>query len=242
MTWYFFDPVDGKTIILDANDATGLTADITWIGNRKGGDRWYALDNLDLAGWTIDAYRPFPSSGLPISKTTLQVPSTPGNWAPFGLANDKHGFMVASQDSTGTAADQFTFYDYAGNIIREVLCSDAPDRMNKQCVFLEHDYYVLSEAFETAYQIKKYDARGNLILTRALFGIIGIENASGITTDGKHLYVSVSTQPTSRILKYGVDGKLLRIYNTPGDNLAFEQGITFNGRYIVCRLQILPPP
>lgn len=242
MTWFYFDPKDGTTFVLPANDATDVCPDITWMGIRKGGERWWALNSI--AGVRrLQVYRSFPAGAMPIRTVLLAVPPTPGAWNPFGLTNDKKGFNIVSRDITATVADQFTFYDTNGNIIREALLSDGSDRRVKQHVFLEHDYYVLRTSVETAFQIAVYDPRGIFIRAWGLSGITFAENASGITTDGKFFYVSISSQPGSRIVKFANGlSPAIRTYPSPGDNQAFEQGITFNGRYIICRLQVLPPP
>jgi len=236
VTWVFVDPKDGTTVVLPVTDSALVKRDFTWFGIRKGGDRWHTIEFFESPPfWRCTQYRPEPTSGQPLRAVGFEVPSTPGNWQPFGLTNDKKRLVIMSRDASASSPDQFNFFDVDGNLLAEVPCSDSPDRDNTRLVFLERYYYVVSDVGGSPrWRVKQYDELGNLLNAWVPMGV-GDETVIGITTDGKAIYLMIGTGST-RIEKYSASGVLLRAYDPPGDGLAFSNGITFNGRYLIARL------
>lgn len=244
MSWAFVDIPRVRTIDLPTPAAVGQVRDFVWQGIRKGGERWWALQNDDLLGWTLSTWRPEPGSNQPFTITGLEVPAAPGNWNPLGLTTDKKTFCISSRDITGATPDRLSFYDVQGNLLRSPICSDAPDRDNSRLTFLEHDYYVLSQSGgDQPWFIKVYDARAELIRSFNI-AITNVDSPRGITTDGKYLYVLIvrpSNPAFDRILKIDVRGTQIDSSWSAGDGRVYLNGITFNGHYLIVQVDEAVP-
>lgn len=244
-TWHYIDIPRNRKIQLPTGNPAGLVRDIEWMGIRKGGDRWYALENQDGIGWAFVEYRPNTSTGQIVAHG-IATPPTPGNFNPLGITNDKKGMVVSSRDQSGAQPDQLTFYDYQGNLLREAICSDAPDRDNSRLTFLEHDYYVAAqEGGDAPWRIKVYDSNAELIRKFTLFGLTTQDSIRGLTTDGKYLYVLVvrlSNHIFDRIVKVSVRGEQIASSWAVGDNQQYLNGVTFDGLYLITRLDEFIPP
>lgn len=239
MTWRWIDIPRNRGIDLVAPDPTiSNHRDHTWMGIRKGGERWFVLLEDDTLGWVLQEFRPFPSSGQPIRTIDLQVPSLPTTWNPLGVTNNKKHFIISSRDISAVAVDQLTYYDVDGNLLGEFPTSDALDRDIGRLVWLNHDFYVLADTGgDIRWSCRVYDARAQLIRSFSLVGIAFNELARGITTDGKYLYVLVNSGAVNqRIIKYDVRGAVVDSgFASPGDGFNYQNGITFNGKYLLTR-------
>lgn len=235
--WQFIDIPRQKAITLPTNQPSNSIRDIEWMGIRKGGQTWSAIET----GWAFSRWEPTTSSGQPIVRNTMDTPSIPGNFQPFGLTNNKRYFIVSSRDSTGAQPDQLNFYEPNGTLVREAPCSDTPDRDNSRLTYLNHDYYVVSQVGgDFPWEIKVYDHQAQLLRKFPVLSITGsLDRINGITTDGKYLYLLVrriTNTAFDRIIKLDVRGEEIGTGYTPGDGLSFLNGITFNGIYLIARV------
>lgn len=236
MTWHWIDIPRNRDIPLPANDNANTKRDFTYMGIRKGGHGWVTLENDDVAGWSLSYWTPRPNTGQPNYLFPLTTPTIPTTFNPLGLTNNKKNFIVSSRDVSGATPDQLSYFDYQGNLLAEFPCSDAPDRDNSRLVYLEHDFYVLSNTQgDAAWSVKVYDARAELIRTFGLATIAAGQTPTGITTDGKYLYILIPTVTAARIIKVDVRGKVIDESWSPGDGDTYGNGITFNGKYLLTR-------
>jgi len=242
--WHWVDIPRVRTIQLPSNKTTSEIRDIEWMGIRKGGERWHNLGRDDSGLWAIEECRPTHTSN-PIVRHVLEIPSAPGNWNPLGITNDKKSVIISSRDSTGATADRLCWYDIEGNLLRDLVVSDASDRDNSRLTYLEHDLYVLAqEGGDAPWRIKVYDQRAELIRKIVLTSLSTLDSCRGITTDGKYLYVLVirpSNHAFDKIVKVDVRGTVVRSSWSPGDNQEYLNGITFNGHYLLARIDESPP-
>jgi len=244
--WHYVDIPRNRNIQLPTPNTSDDLRDFEWMGIRKGGERWIAIQNDDTLGWVFTQWRPSPSTGQPFIKYAIDTPPTPGNFNPLGITNDKKGMVVSSRDQSGSQPDQLNFYDYQGNLIREAVCSDAPDRDNSRLTFLEHDYYVVAqEGGDTPWRLKVYDSNAELIRKHTLFGLGTLDSVRGITTDGKSFYI-LHVRPSNHafdgILRVDARGQKIKQSWSPGDSKQYLNGITFNGKYLITRIDEYIPP
>lgn len=236
MTWQYLDPKNGRLPTPEMGNP-GAPRDFFWQGMRKGGDRLWVLTPGD-GPWNLNTWRPGQTSS--IYSITLEDPPDFGNFSPRGVTTDKHHVVVSAQDTTSAQPDSLVYFDYEGNHVATFTCSDASDRANYQLVCLEHDFYVIFFSGE-GFGVKVYDGRGQLIRNFALAGSPLFFDYSGITTDGKCLYVpNVVPNSTSFVRKVDTRGEKILDY-IPPEGEYFQPGITFNGRYLIVNATAIPP-
>ena len=234
MSWCLVDPKDGAVIPLTTSDAANATRGSTWMG------KWWWVLEFFASGvaFRATAYKPF-GGGQPTLTVPLAIPPTPGNYQPQGITNDGKRLVISSRDSAATSPDRFVYYDTNGALIREIACSDSPDRDNKQITFMGHHFYVVTDMQPASprWYVKKYDLNGKLLQIWQPTGTTSSDVVSGITNDGHDLYI-VITSSTTRMERYSPRGVLQRVYPTPGGTKRFLNGLTFNGRHLIARITL----
>lgn len=234
--FYLKDPGPSAAPIQTGNTRSLFLNDITWMGIRKGGDRFWApfkqggvwkLLPMRTDSTTIIA-SPFPVLGMNAVQGTPEV---------RGMTNNKKQLVLIVQDGAVAVADRLQYNDTDGTLLGSFALSDVPIGKSRQLVYLNHDYYVLRDAQEGLPDgaISVYDARGAFI-RRWLLPAVPDEAPvyRGITTDGKNLYIIRTDTPNQVLLKFDTSGKLLRTYSFFSEGAEVPRGvITFDGRYLL---------
>jgi len=211
------------------NTESSFIFDVTWMGIRKGGRRFYALKNSSI----VHVHTPEvvgPDYTLTLANDPVIV-----NPFPRGLTNNKKHFVSTVWDLTSATTDTLQYNDLQGRFIKGFQFSDGPIKKSRALVYLNHDFYVLQDGSNdpVASGLRVYDGRGKLIR------IIALPNgvfAKGITTDGKDLYlINTAGAGAGTILKIDVRGNVVDTHpiGVSTETEVTRWPLTFNGRYLL---------
>lgn len=224
MAPYYKDPYEGDEFPADnTTNATGFLWDHTFFGIRKGGQRLYQLEGLNVV-----RVHNLLTNG-PDYANTLTFDSSIVTPRTRGLTNNKRNLVSIVWD-LNSGADSLHYHDLDGTGIHNHRLSDSPVKVCRALCYLEHEYYVIRFIGEGGYGVYVYSSEGVYIRNWSLPS----GTARGITTDGKHLYVTKIDAGSTSLWKLTVQGQLMRTYTfSVSADLLSLWPITFNGRYLI---------
>lgn len=244
--FFWKDPKSGVEI-QTGNTRTLFLHDFTWMGIRKGGERFWTFANFS-GGWRLFSQREDMNALLQVPQPLIGLNTVQGNAVPRGLTNDKKHMVFVTHDTTLAVADRLQYNDINGNLLTSYALTDGLVNKLRQIVFLEHDYYIIREVDPDVDSgaVHIYSKTGVFIRSWLLPTVppeFPQPTYRGITTDGKFLYINRVDQPSQVMLKFDVQGNLLRQYSlgSPLDGLRPRWPITFNGRYLLIQHFFLGP-
>ena len=227
--WHYGD-MRTAVHIASPNTETGITADCTFMGIRKGGHGWLALRGA--AGAKVFDFNTPKNVG---PNKTVNIPNVTGfvTSNQLGITNNRNHLIFTVRDDGAAVADVFEHVSFAGVKIAQFAASDAISKHLRACVYLNHDIYCISEPVSPGltYQVRVYSMAGVFIRNFNLtLGNVYV----GITTDGHNLILvaGLTAATANHSEKWSVTGTLIDA-SIIAAATNYRGGVSFHSHYLI---------